>query len=199
MEETRHEIPRIRQDRDYPAGRAIALAGPTDWKGSAFQDRRFTAGMIGIGVADRKLSPIAPHGRIGFGTASRRLSAVDCRPGAGSTRTQPAGAGGALYGRETVFCLRGFGLSALESARSYHQPGLHRHQSGRGIRPRRPTSSGRPTSPISRLRGGAGTISPPYWDDFSRFIVAWKLCATRKAQDVTATLDLRWRLQGSIR
>src|SRR5271170_4078136 len=27
-------------------------------------------------------------------------------------------------------------------------------------------------------------------DDFSRYIVAWKLCATMKAQDVTATLDL---------
>ena len=26
-------------------------------------------------------------------------------------------------------------------------------------------------------------------DDFSRFIVAWRLCATMKAQDVTATLD----------
>jgi putative transposase len=27
-------------------------------------------------------------------------------------------------------------------------------------------------------------------DDFSRFVVAWKLCATMKAEDVTATLDL---------
>jgi len=27
-------------------------------------------------------------------------------------------------------------------------------------------------------------------DDFSRFIVAWKLCATMQASDVTATLDL---------
>ena len=26
-------------------------------------------------------------------------------------------------------------------------------------------------------------------DDFSRFIVAWKLCATMRAEDVTATLD----------
>jgi transposase InsO family protein len=26
-------------------------------------------------------------------------------------------------------------------------------------------------------------------DDFSRFIVAWKLCGTMKAQDVTAALD----------
>jgi len=27
-------------------------------------------------------------------------------------------------------------------------------------------------------------------DDFSRFIVAWKLCATMQATDVTDTLDL---------
>jgi hypothetical protein len=46
------------------------------WKGSAFPDRRFTAGMTGIGAADRKLSPIALHDRIGFGTASRRRSEV---------------------------------------------------------------------------------------------------------------------------
>ncbi|SFK87951.1 Integrase core domain-containing protein [Methylocapsa palsarum] len=34
-------------------------------------------------------------------------------------------------------------------------------------------------------------------DDFSRYIVAWKLCATMKSQDVTATLDLA--LPGSTR
>jgi putative transposase len=27
-------------------------------------------------------------------------------------------------------------------------------------------------------------------DDFSRYIIAWKLCTTMKAEDVTATLDL---------
>ena len=27
-------------------------------------------------------------------------------------------------------------------------------------------------------------------DDFSRYIIAWKLCATMKAEDVVATLDL---------
>ena len=36
-------------------------------------------------------------------------------------------------------------------------------------------------------------------DDFSRFIVASKLCATMKAQDVTATSIWRWRRPGSIR
>jgi putative transposase len=33
-------------------------------------------------------------------------------------------------------------------------------------------------------------------DDFSRFVVAWKLCATMKAEDVTATLDLALTASG---
>ena len=33
-------------------------------------------------------------------------------------------------------------------------------------------------------------------DEFSRFIVAWKLCATMKVQDVTATLDLALAASG---
>jgi transposase InsO family protein len=33
-------------------------------------------------------------------------------------------------------------------------------------------------------------------DDFSRYIVAWKLCTTMKAADVTATLDLALRASG---
>ena len=33
-------------------------------------------------------------------------------------------------------------------------------------------------------------------DDFSRYIVAWKLCTTMKAEDVTATLDLALKASG---
>jgi transposase InsO family protein len=33
-------------------------------------------------------------------------------------------------------------------------------------------------------------------DDFSRFIVAWKFCATMKAFDVSATLDLALAASG---
>jgi transposase InsO family protein len=33
-------------------------------------------------------------------------------------------------------------------------------------------------------------------DDFSRYIVAWKLCVTMRAEDVTATLDLALRASG---
>ena len=54
---------------------------------------------------------------------------------------------------ESYFRVRGFGLPLAQGARPDHQPGLHRDQGGgtsSGIRPRRRTSSGRPTSPISR-------------------------------------------------
>src|SRR6201994_4810342 len=33
-------------------------------------------------------------------------------------------------------------------------------------------------------------------DDYSRYIVAWKLCATMKAEDVTATLELALKASG---
>ena len=36
-------------------------------------------------------------------------------------------------------------------------------------------------------------------DDFSRYIVAWKLCTTMRAEDVTATLDLALQASGSTR
>ena len=36
-------------------------------------------------------------------------------------------------------------------------------------------------------------------DDFSRYIVAWKLCTTMKAEDVTDTLELALQASGSIR
>ena len=33
-------------------------------------------------------------------------------------------------------------------------------------------------------------------DDFSRYIIAWKLCTTMKAEDVTATLELALKASG---
>ena len=36
-------------------------------------------------------------------------------------------------------------------------------------------------------------------DDFSRYIIAWKLCTTMKAEDVTDTLDLALRLQAATK
>ncbi|WP_428977904.1 DDE-type integrase/transposase/recombinase [Rhodoligotrophos appendicifer] len=34
-------------------------------------------------------------------------------------------------------------------------------------------------------------------DDFSRYIIAWKLCSTMRAEDVTDTLEWYWPLQAT--
>ena len=61
-------------------------------------------------------------------------------------------------------------------------------------RRRHPTSSGRPISPISR--SSAGVYLSSVLEDFSRYIIAWKLCTTMKAEDVTATLELTLKASG---
>ena len=56
----------------------------------------------------------------------------------------------------------------------------------------------RKTGSGGRLHFGivAGLNRNSHLDDFSRFIVAWKLCTTMKAEDVTDTLDLASKASG---
>ena len=65
-------------------------------------------------------------------------------------------------------------------------------------RPRRRTSCGRPTSPISRSSAGLVYLST-ILDDYSRYIIAWKLCTNMTADDVTATLKLALEASGCNR
>jgi transposase InsO family protein len=75
---------------------------------------------------------------------------------------------------------------------SHHQPGLHRHQGRRRVRGQddAPTSSGRPTSPNLKVIGWGWFYLSTILDDFYRYIIAWKLCKTMKAEDVNDTLNL---------
>jgi transposase InsO family protein len=51
-------------------------------------------------------------------------------------------------------------------------------------------------SPYLKVIGWGWFYLSSVLDDFSRYIVAWKLCATMKAEDVTATLDLAMQASG---
>jgi putative transposase len=144
------------------------------------------------GLADRPSRPdrgLEPH--------PRGYRQPDCRPGAGSTRTQPAETGGALHGRGKILCLRGLGLSAAESARSYHQPSLIVIKAAEEFKDKTtaPNQLWQTDFTYLKITGWGWCYLSTVLDDFSRFIVAWKLCATMKAQDVTATLD--WALAAS--
>jgi hypothetical protein len=122
MGETRHEIFGIRQDGDHLAGRAITFGGSTHAGETRHSQIILTAGMISISEATG-----SPRGSpLTAGSGWNRIPEA--------IRSQIADlALAVLHGRARILCLRGLGLSAAESARSYHQPGLHRHQSGRGV------------------------------------------------------------------
>ena len=145
------------------------------------------------GLEDRSPRPA------GSGTASPSRCGSDrwrwrSRAGAVATR-----AGRPLHRPGEVFRLRGFGLPPAQGARPDHQPGLHRGQGGRGVhraRPPRRTSSGRPTSPISRSSAGAGSTcrrSSTTTRDTSSPGSSAPPCAP---SDVTDTLELALAASG---
>ena len=48
---------------------------------------------------------------------------------------------------------------------------------------------GRPILPISKSRVGAGIISLPVIDDYSRYIIHLELCSSMTSDDVSRTID----------
>jgi putative transposase len=54
----------------------------------------------------------------------------------------------------------------------------------------------RSTHPYLKVTGWGWFYLSTVLDDFSRYIIAWKLCTTMKAQDVTDTLDLALTASG---
>ena len=131
------------------------------------------------------LAWIGPHGPIGSGThVSQRLSAARL---SSLALDQPElsprePTGGCASRTETEYFVSRrppWIYRLLKAARSYHQPGLHRHQSGRGVQGQ--DHSAQPALAdrfhLSQdLRAGVGAhYLSTVLDDFSRFIVAWKL------------------------
>ena len=99
------------------------------------------------------------------------------------------------------FVLGGVGLSAAEGTYDpHHQPGLCGDQGGERVQGQdhshQPALAGRTSLTSRSHRLGLVLISRLYFDDFSRYIVAWKLCATMCADDAIATLDLALSASG---
>src|ERR1700729_3759874 len=199
MGETRHESFPLRQDRDHTDGRAIASAGPPD-AGEARRSQIVVLSMV------RPLPAWRPEGLgrspISAGSGLEPHPRSGPRPGHRSSprtaRAEPPRTGGALHRREGVFCLGSLGLPAAQGAGPHHQPGLHRHQGGRRVQgqDQAPNQLWQTDFTYLKIAGWGWYYLSSVLDDFSRFIVAWKLCATMKAKDVTATLDLALAASG---
>ena len=151
-----------------------------------------------MSAADQKPSRIALTARSGLEPHPRGYPQPDCRPGAGSTGTQPAGTGGALHGRGKILCLRGFGLSVAESDDLITSPAYIVIKAAEAFKDKTtaPNQLWQIDFTYLKITGWGWYYLSTVLDDFSRFIVAWKLCATMQAKDVTATLDLALATSG---
>jgi putative transposase len=144
--------------------------------------------MIGIGAAGRKRSPIALHRRIGFGTASRRLSAVRLPPELAVRFTHKkqyfvseASVYRLLKGHDLITSPAYIVIKAAEEFKD---------------KTTAPNQLWQTDFTYLKVTGWGWYYLSTVLDDFSRFIVASKLCATMKALDVTATLDLALTASG---
>ena len=185
MGETRHEdIPHLTRQRSsgWSSNRLGRLDGR--WKSSAFPRSSFLPLVaIDISAADQRPSRIAPHGQIGFGNSDPGGYPLSrCRPGAGSTRElSPRELAVRFTDEEKYFVSEASIYRLLKSARSHHEPGLHRYQSGRGVQGQ--DHGAQPALRVTdftylKITGwGWYHYLSTVLDDFSRFIVAWKLCA----------------------
>jgi putative transposase len=93
---------------------------------------------------------------------------------------------------EKILFLRGFGSSPSESARSHRSPAYIVIKAAEAFKDKTTAPNQLRQTDFTYLkitRWGWHYLSTVL-DDFSRFIVAWKLWATMKAKDVNATLDL---------
>ncbi len=94
--------------------------------------------------------------------------------------------------------LGSLGLPPAQGPRPDHQPGLHRGQGGRRVphQTTAPNQLWQTDFTYLKVIGWGWFYLSTMLDDFSRYIIAWKLCTSMPADDVTDTLELALTASG---
>jgi putative transposase len=89
-------------------------------------------------------------------------------------------------------------LPPAQGPRSDHQPGLCRDQGCRSFHTKttRPNEMWQTDFTYFKIIGWGWMYLSTVLDDFSRYIIAWKLCTNMRAEDVTDTLDIALAASG---
>ena len=193
MGETRHEVSRFREARDHPARRAVApCRHGAPWKRSAFHARPSIAGTIGIKLAARKRSnrPAPEPDRVW-----NRIP-DDVRAASSSWRWRSPS-----YRRANWPCTsptpNGYFVSEASVYRLLKAHDLITSPAFIVIKAADEFTD-KTTAPNQlwqtdftylKIIGWGWFYLSTILDDFSRYIIAWKLCTTMKAEDVTDTLE----------
>src|SRR5271155_2277186 len=199
MGETRNESSGFRKARDHPPGRALPPAGATDAANTrhpvldilpmvcALPDRRAGGPRRQTVVAGSGLESHPPRG------ARTHHRDGPGRAGVVAARTRPT-----LHRCRRRFCLGMLGVSIAQGARLDYESALRRDQGSRRVQGQayRTPSALAARLHLSEVIGWGWFYLSTILDDFSRYIIAWKLCTTMKAADVADTLRLALTASG---
>ena len=116
----------------------------------------------------------------------------------GVPELSPRRTGHPLHRYRRLFCLGIFHLSAAQGPRPHHQPGLRRDQAADEFKDKTTSPNQLWQTDFTYLKviGWVRFYLSTILDDFSRYIIAWKLCTTMRADDVTDTLQMALTASG---
>ena len=150
-------------------------------------------------TAGRRPSTIARLGRIGSGTASRTLSASGSRPWRSTSRHSRLGSLAVRFtDTEGYFVSEASVYRLLKALDLIASPAYIVMKAADEFKDKTtaPNQLWQTDFTYLKVIGWGWFYLSSVLDDFSRYIIAWKLCTTMKAEDVTATLDLALKASG---
>src|ERR1700730_16165947 len=197
MGRTRHEISGLRKTGDHPARRAIPFAGAPhagetrhskdDLLVQSLSHRRARSFRRSLARAGSSREPDPRRGaRSDHQTRARRADAI-------ATRARRA-----LHRHGKLFRVRGFRLSPAKAHDLIASPAFIMMKAADEFKNKTtaPNELWQTDFTYLKVIGWGWFYLSTVLDDFSRYTIAWKLCPTMKAEDVTATLDLALKVSG---
>ena len=185
------EIIRLVEASHLPARRTLGKLGIPRATFYRWYDRYLLRRGRGAGRSSLTAGPgLEPHPRPG---PSR-----DRRAGAARDGAEPARTGGALHRREAYFVSEASVYRLLKAHDLITSPAYIVIKAASEFKDKTtaPNQLWQTDFTYLKIIGWGWYYLSTVLDDFSRFIVAWKLCATMRADDVTATLDLALAASG---
>src|SRR6202048_3655572 len=199
MGRTRHEILRIRESRDYPASRAIGPAGQTHTgetqrpEGHVLSLVRSLSKRRARG-SGRSLAPagsrLEPH--------SGRYPRADRAAGLGRAALSPRELAVRFTDTEKYFVSEASVYRLLKAHDLIASPAFIVMKAADEFKDKTtaPNQLWQTDFTYLKVIGWGWFYLSTILDDFSRYIIAWELCTTMKAEGVTATLDLALKASG---
>ena len=199
MGRTTHEIPRIREARDHPAGRAIASAGAPH----AGEARHPQGDLLPLvrSVSDRRAGgprrPLAAPGS-GLEPHPGRCPRTDQDLALDEPELSPRELAVRFTDTESYFVSEASVYRLLKAHDLITSPAFIVMKAADEFTDKTtaPNQLWQTDFTYLKVIGWGWFYLSTVLDDFSRYIIAWKLCTTMKAEDVTATLDLALKASG---